>query len=110
RWRWRRCSQPRPRARHRTRTGGCRGRRPAGRICRASGRTRRWSALDWTIVRAAILNDQPASGDCTAGNTGTVGRIGRADLADFLVGQVKDDAWRKQAVSVTNRPGSRACR
>ena len=68
------------------------------------------SALDWTIVRAAILNDQPASGDCTAGNTGTVGRIGRADLADFLVGQVKDDAWRKQAVSVTNRPGSRACR
>ena len=56
--------------------------------------------------RAAILNDQPASGDYTAGNTGTVGRIGRAGLADFLVGQVKDDAWRKQAVSVTSRPGS----
>ncbi len=60
------------------------------------------SALDWTIVRAAILNDEPASGRCTAGNTGPVGRISRADLADFLVGQVNDDAWRKRAVSVTS--------
>lgn len=69
----------------------------------------RASTLDWTIVRAAILKDEPASGDYSVNNMptnrsiwGQVGHISRADLADFLVGQVNDEAWRKQAISVTS--------
>ena len=60
------------------------------------------SSLDWTIVRAAILNDKPASGNYTPGNTSKVGNISRADLADFLVRQVSDAAYSKQAISVTS--------
>ena len=41
----------------------------------------RTSSMDWTIVRAAILTDDPASGNVTATNTGKMGRIGRADGA-----------------------------
>lgn len=62
----------------------------------------RASALDWTIVRAAILNDEPATGNVTAANAGKVGRIGRADLADFLVREAADGAYRGQAISVTS--------
>ncbi len=62
----------------------------------------RESSLDWTVVRAAILKDGPASGDYTPGNAGKVRRINRADLADFLVRQVNDGAYRKQAISVTS--------
>lgn len=62
----------------------------------------RASSLDWTIVRAAILSDAPASGSVTAANTGKVGRIGRADLADFLVREASDGAWRGRAISVTS--------
>lgn len=62
----------------------------------------RASALDWTIVRAAILKDEPASGEYTASNTRPAGHINRADLADFLVRQVNDEAWRQQAISVTS--------
>lgn len=62
----------------------------------------RQSSLDWTIVRAAILKDSPASGDYTASNSGKVKQIGRADLADFLVKQVSDSAYRKQAISITS--------
>lgn len=59
------------------------------------------SSLDWTIVRAAILKDNPGSGHYQAGNTGKVTQISREDVADFLVKQVEDDTYRKQAVSVT---------
>ena len=62
----------------------------------------RESSLDWTIVRAAILKDTPASGDYTPGNAGKVTQIGRADLADFLTRQVNDGTYRKQAISVTS--------
>lgn len=62
----------------------------------------RASALDWTIVRAAILNDEPASGGVIATNTGKIERIGRADLADFLVGETAEGAYSRQAISVTS--------
>ncbi len=62
----------------------------------------RGSRLDWTIVRAAILKDEPASGNYTPGNTAKVGHISRADLADFLVRQVDDSTYMKQAISVTS--------
>ncbi len=60
------------------------------------------SSLDWTIVRAAILKDNPATGDYTASNTGKVKNINRADLADFLVKQVSDSTYREQAISITS--------
>ncbi|MYC06703.1 MAG: SDR family oxidoreductase [Chloroflexi bacterium] len=60
------------------------------------------SSLDWTIVRAAILKDDPESGNYTASNTGKVKNISRADLADFLVKQVNDSAYREQAISITS--------
>ena len=59
------------------------------------------SSLDWTIVRAAILKDNPASGRYQASNMGKVTQISREDVADFLVKQVEDNTYRRQAVSVT---------
>ena len=60
------------------------------------------SLLDWTIVRAAILKDGPASGVYTASNSGKIGHIRREDLADFLVKQIDDDTYGRQAISVTS--------
>lgn len=60
------------------------------------------SSLDWTIVRAAILKDDPATGAYSPSNTGRVGNINRADVADFLVRQVNDDTYLEQAISVTS--------
>ena len=60
------------------------------------------STLDWTIVRAAILKDGPATGEYTPNNSGRVDHIGREDLADFLAKQITDGTYRKQAISVTS--------
>ena len=60
------------------------------------------SSLDWTIVRAAILKDNPPTGKYTARNSGKVKHISRADLADFLVKQVSDSAYPEQAISITS--------
>lgn len=62
----------------------------------------RASSLDWTIVRAAILNDEPATGSVTATRTGSVRRIGRADLAAFLAREASEGTYRGQAISVTS--------
>lgn len=60
------------------------------------------SSLDWTIVRAAILSDDPATGRTTATNTGKIVRIGRVDLAAFLVKEADERAYSRQAISVTS--------
>ena len=62
----------------------------------------RKSHLDWTIVRAAVLSGKPAAGNYTASNTAAVKRISREDLADFLVKQVVDSTYTRQAISVTS--------
>ena len=62
----------------------------------------RESSLDWTVVRAAILNDDPPSGRVIATNEGKVERISRADLAEFLVAEASAGAYSGQAVSVTS--------
>ncbi|MCY4660241.1 MAG: NAD(P)H-binding protein [Acidobacteria bacterium] len=62
----------------------------------------RASALDWTLVRAAILHDGHAGHDITATNTGKMDRIARADLAAFLVQEASDGAYRRQAIAVTS--------
>jgi len=61
----------------------------------------RRSALEWTIVRAAVLNDRPPSG-YVASNIKPVKRISREDLANFLVDQVSDSAYSGQAISVAS--------
>lgn len=60
------------------------------------------SSLDWTIVRAAVLKDDPATGHYTATNTGPNTRITRADVAAALVDQLDDLTYSHTAISVTN--------
>jgi len=60
------------------------------------------SGLDWTIVRAAVLKDDPATGHYTASNTGPNTRITRADAAAALVDQLHDTSHSRAAISVTN--------
>lgn len=60
------------------------------------------SPLDWTIVRAAVLKDDPATGHYTTTNTGPNTRINRADAAAALVDQLHDTTYRRTAISVTN--------
>ena len=62
----------------------------------------RASSLDWTIVRAAVLSDDPASGKTNATKTGKIVRIGRADLAVFLVKEADEGAYGRQTISVTS--------
>ncbi len=62
----------------------------------------RASSLDWTIVRAAILTENPASGRVIADNEGRVGRISRADVAEFLVSEAGERAYSRQAISITS--------
>lgn len=60
------------------------------------------SETDWTIVRSAVLTDKPATGAVTATNEGRTKRISRADLAAFLVDQLTDGTYGKQAICVTS--------
>jgi len=59
------------------------------------------SPLDWTIVRAAVLKDDPATGSYDATNSGKITKINRADVASCLVDQVDEASHSRQAISVT---------
>ncbi len=59
------------------------------------------SPLDWTIIRAAILKDDPATGSYNATNTGKITKINRADVATCLADQLDDPANSRQAISFT---------
>jgi putative NADH-flavin reductase len=64
----------------------------------------RESSLDWIIVRPAILGDRPARGIYRSGphiRMRLVPGIARADVAAFLLGQVCDNTYLHQAVSVS---------
>lgn len=60
----------------------------------------RASALNWTIVRAAVLNDSPASGQYEINGEKKAKQISRADLAAFLVSELEDPKYARQTVSV----------
>jgi putative NADH-flavin reductase len=65
----------------------------------------RKSDLDWTIVRLSLLNNDPKSGKVKVGHMGRgeVGtRISRADIADFMLKQVKDPKYLRQAPLISN--------
>lgn len=62
------------------------------------------SPLDWTIVRGPMLNEGPHSGKYRVGwvgvNTGT--RISRADVADFLLKQLTDNTYLREAPMISD--------
>lgn len=60
------------------------------------------SDLDWTLVRPPRLVDAPLGGGAVASLTRPhSGKIGRADLAEFLVRQVDDDTYVRKAPFVS---------
>ncbi|MFE7622617.1 NAD(P)-dependent oxidoreductase [Streptomyces sp. NPDC057509] len=72
---------------------------------RAAAETVRASGLDWTLVRVARLNDEPATGDIKVGHYGhgTVGlSLGRSRLAAFLLDQVNDASHLRAAPAISD--------
>ncbi len=65
----------------------------------------RASDLDWTIVRLTMLNSKPKSGKIRAGYVGT-GKVGsvisRADIAGFMLSQIEDEKYVRQAPAISN--------
>jgi putative NADH-flavin reductase len=60
---------------------------------------------DWTIVRVSMLNSNPRSGIIRAGYLGRkqVGtKISRADLAAFMLEQVRDTTYLRKAPAISN--------
>ncbi len=65
----------------------------------------RASGLDWTLARVLLLNDKPKTGNVRAGYPGRDklgSNVSRADLADFMLKQVKDTKYIRQAPVITN--------
>ncbi|MEA3639404.1 MAG: NAD(P)-binding oxidoreductase [Lamprobacter sp.] len=63
----------------------------------------RESGLDWTIVRPGGLTDGPATGSYLSGTDKSIKatRISRADVADFVLQQLRDDRYLHQAPSLS---------
>ncbi len=71
----------------------------------SAANTVRASDLDWTIARLTLLNNKPKSGKVRAGylGRGEVGTwISRADIADFMLRQVQDTQYLRQAPAISN--------
>ena len=66
----------------------------------------RESALDWTVVAAPVLTDDPATGSYVAvvDGKGPGRSITRADFAAALLDAMQKDAWIRHVVGVTNPP------
>jgi len=64
----------------------------------------RASDCDWTIVRVSMLTDAPKTGVVKMGHVGkTMGmRLSRADLAEFMLEQVQDAKYLRQAPAISN--------
>jgi putative NADH-flavin reductase len=62
------------------------------------------SNVDWVAVRVPRLTDEPAKGTFNAffGDASPRMSVTRADLADFMLQQLTDDQWVKQAPILTN--------
>lgn len=62
------------------------------------------SNLAWTVVRVPMLTDDPAKGNVKVAyvGKGMGARITRADMAEFMLQQVEDDAYLQQAPAISN--------
>jgi putative NADH-flavin reductase len=79
--------------------------RPAYEEIVAVAREVRASDLDWTIVRVSMLSNLAGTGSLRAGYLGRrqVGtKLARADLARFMLAQVQDGTWLRQAPAISN--------
>jgi putative NADH-flavin reductase len=64
----------------------------------------RGSALSWTLVRAAPLNDGPAKGYATSvDGKGLNPKLSRADLAAFIVDEIEKNEWVKKMPIVASK-------
>jgi putative NADH-flavin reductase len=55
--------------------------------------------LDWTVVRVGTLTNAPARGTFRAADDRSIsgmGKIARADVADFMLAQLASDAWLRR--------------
>ncbi|MGK8520952.1 NAD(P)-dependent oxidoreductase [Nocardia asteroides] len=66
----------------------------------------RASDLDWTIVRPSAFTDAPATGSYRRGfpadERGLTLKIARADIADFMIEQLTDTTYLRQAAGISN--------
>ncbi len=64
----------------------------------------RESDMDWVIVRVPMLTDAPATGSIKIGYVGKgMGpRISRADMATFMLKQLNDNTYLRQAPAISN--------
>ncbi|MGV9724951.1 NAD(P)-dependent oxidoreductase [Nocardia beijingensis] len=64
------------------------------------------SDLDWTIVRPSAFTDGPATGGYRRGfpanEPGLTLKISRADIADFMIEQLTDTTYLRQAPGISN--------
>ena len=62
------------------------------------------SKVDWVTVRVPRLTDEPAKGSVKAffGNPSPSMKVTRADVADFMLKQLTDDQWLRQAPIISN--------
>lgn len=63
------------------------------------------SGLDWVAVRIPRLTDGPATGVVRAflGNPSPSMKVTRADVADFMLKQLTETQWLRQAPIISNR-------
>jgi putative NADH-flavin reductase len=63
----------------------------------------RQSGMDFVLVRPAVLNDHPGIGSAHVVSDGEKAHnIARADVAQFLVEQLTNDAYLGQAITIAN--------
>ena len=79
--------------------------RPAYEEIVSVARIVRESDTNWTIVRVSLLNNNPGSGRIRVGYLGRkqVGtNLSRADMAAFMLKQVQDTTYLRQAPAISN--------
>lgn len=63
------------------------------------------SDLDWTIVRARALSDEPPTGDYRVSIDGSIpkskGRVSRGDVAGLLLKALETETYRRKAVVIS---------
>jgi putative NADH-flavin reductase len=62
------------------------------------------SDLDWTIVRAPMLTEEPEKGKIEVVNVGQINgfKLSRADLAQFMLNEIEANKYIHQMPSLTN--------
>jgi putative NADH-flavin reductase len=63
------------------------------------------SDTDWTVVRAPMLTNGPRTGQYRTGTDlrlSFAARVSRADLAEFMLAELRDNAYLRRAVIITS--------